>query len=218
LINPAVPAVPDKEVAPDMYKPSVESAYRIQVGDKLRIQSYYDTQLNQDVTVRPDGRVSLLLINDVNVTGSTTSEISRRLSNLYSEHIQSAKVTVSIIESRKESVYIGGQVKLPSERPLNRPLTVLQAITMVGGFLPSANTNQVLVLRRQKNGGFKTYQLDIDKVLVNQAPDVYLKRYDVVYVPMSRIAHVGKFVNEYINQIIPKTIQVNATYTWVEQQ
>jgi protein involved in polysaccharide export with SLBB domain len=217
LIDPAVPHVPTKDAAPEFYAPPVEDEYRVQVGDKLAIRSYYDSQLNQDVLVRRDGKISLLLLGDIDVFGKSPMEIGKLLSKEYAKHTNAPEVTVSVTESVGQTVYVGGEVKRQSEQPLNGPLTVVQAITAAGGFLPTANTNQVLVLRRQADGSFIAYQIDVDRVLVNQASDIYLQRYDIVHVPMSRIAHVGRFVDLYINEIIPEALRFSVNYMWIDQ-
>lgn len=216
LIDPDVPPVPDIQAAPDFYQPPMEEEYRIQTGDLLSIRSYYDPHLNQEVLVRRDGNISLLLLPDIQATGQTPKDLSKLLTDKYSKHIRDIDMTVSVAKSRELSVYVGGQVKVSSKQPLNEPLTVLQAVTSAGGFLPTANTNQVIVLRRQEDGQFFAYQIDMDKVLVNQARDIYLKRYDIVHVPMSPIGHVGKFVDQYINQIIPQALRFTVNYSWIE--
>lgn len=216
LINPLVPGLPDRAAMPSMFEPQVEQEYRIQVGDKLAVRSYYDQQLNQDVFVRRDGRVSLLLLQDIEVLNRTTAELGEYLSLEYAKRVDAQSVTVAVTESAALSVYVGGEVQVSSQQPLTGPLTVTQAITAAGGFRPSANTHQVLVLRRQQDGRFVAYQLDIEKVLVNTASDVYLQRYDIVHVPMSKVAHVGKFVDQYINQIVPEALRFNGNYTWID--
>ncbi len=73
-----VPATPSAETAPDLYHPALESEYLIEAGDNLLIQSYYDPLLKQTATVRPDGRISLLLVGDIQAAGKTPSELHDR--------------------------------------------------------------------------------------------------------------------------------------------
>ncbi|MCC7126105.1 MAG: polysaccharide biosynthesis/export family protein [Acidobacteria bacterium] len=218
LIDPVVPVAPNDGSQAAMFQPSLEPEYRIQVGDRLAIRSYYDQQLNQDVMVRRDGRISLILLQDVQVFDRTPAEVARQLSEDYGKFVaDAAPITVSVVESKGLTVYVGGEVKTSAQQALNGQLTVVQAITAAGGMLPTANTHQVLVLRHQVDGKFIAYQIDVEKVLVNAANDIYLQRNDIVHVPMSKIAHIDKFVSQYINQIIPEALRFNVGYTWLNQ-
>lgn len=212
----SVPEIAGKEALPSLYVPVVESEYRFQVGDSLAIRSYYDPQLNQEVFVRPDGCISLLFMGDVNVVGMTPSKLDEIVTDAYRGIVQSPEVTVVLKETSGSSVYLGGEVKHPSVQPLRGQLTLLQSIALAGGFLSSANLNQVLLMRKQTDGSFKTYKLNVEEVLESNTPDLYLQRYDIVYVPKSTIANVNQFVDQYINKIIPTSVRF--TYGWVENR
>jgi protein involved in polysaccharide export with SLBB domain len=215
LADPPVPVVPAAQSAPELYSPPIENEYTLQVGDQIGIRSYYDPQLNQDVTVRVDGCVSLLLLQDVDVVGKTPQELSSELSARYSDLVGASDILVSLDEMVSSSVYVGGEVRHQSEQPIKGPITLIQAITAAGGFLPTANTRQVLVLRRQDDGRFIAHQIDTNLVLINELPDLYLKRYDIVHVPLSQVGHVGRFVDQYINSIIPEALRFSVGYSWL---
>lgn len=215
LIDPKIPQLPAREMAPELYQPPVEVEYRIQIGDKLTIRSYFDPQINQEAIVRRDGRISLLLLADAVVVGETPRELGKRLTEEYAKRVNSTDVTVAVVEAVDPAVYVGGEVAVSAQQKLTKPLTVVQAITSAGGFRPTANTKQVIVLRHQPDGQSLAYQIDVEKVLVNQARDIYLQPSDVVYVPLSRIANVDKFVSQYINQIIPDALRFTTGYTWL---
>lgn len=218
LINPVVPTLPTDGSQQAMFEPAIEPEYRIQVGDRLAIRSYYDPQLNQDVIVRRDGRISLILLQDVAVFDRTPADVAAQLSEQYPPLVaDSAPITVAVTESKGLSIFVGGEVKVSAQQPLNGPLTVVQALTAAGGVLPTANTHQVLVLRHQDDGQFIAYQIDMEQVLVNASKDVYLRRNDIVHVPMTKIAHIDRFVSQYINQIIPEALRFNVGYSWLNQ-
>ena len=212
----AVSAIPGPTDAPQFYAPQIEDEYRLQVGDVISIRSYYDPQLNQEIFVRTDGRISLLLMGDVRVAGMTPDELDNIITERYSKVVDAPEVTVVVQKSAGLSVYLGGEVKSPSIQKLEGQLTVLQSITLAGGVLPTANMNQVLLLRRKKDGDFKVYKMDLEMVLRNESADIFLQRQDVVYVPKTTIANVGKFVDQYINKIIPDA--VNLTYGWFRNE
>jgi len=203
-----VPSVADPNVAPDLYRPQVEPEYRIEPGDGLLVQSYSDQALRQTVTVRPDGRISLLLVGDINVAGKTVREISDLVRKRYASRLpDKPDINVALNEVAGLYVYVGGEVKIPSVVPLKGSLTLMQAIAQAGGFLPGANQNQVIILRRRPDGNFTAQQHNARLVLRNEEGELYLRRRDIVYVPKSDIAQLDQFVDQYINQIIPRSVQ-----------
>lgn len=214
LANFDVPETPSAETAPELYTPTpaVDSEYRFAPGDKLRIVSYYDEQLNQSVTVRPDGRISLLLLDDIKVAGMTPEQLDDIVTAGYSRVVKSPEITVVVDQTANREIYLGGEVQVQSSQELTGPRTVTQAVTMAGGFLPTANPEEVLILRKQADGQFKTFKHNVVAVLNNQIPDVYLQRNDIVYVPKSKIADVDLWVEQYINQVIPRAILVTFQY------
>ncbi len=213
-----VPATPSAETAPDLYHPTLEAEYRIEAGDNLLIQSYYDPLLKQTATVRPDGRISLLLVGDIQAASKTPSELRDELLKQYGKYLDHPDLTVTVAEVSGLAVYVGGEVKSPSIETMKGSLTLLQSIVQAGGFLPSANKQQVLVLRQAPDGKFRAFQHDISKVLQNQEGEIYLRRRDIVYVPKSQIAQVNEFVDQYINQVLPKQLYFNLGYTFQDLQ
>jgi len=211
-INYPVPSIPGPRQEPNFYSPTVEKDYIIQVGDVLAVRSYFESQLNQEVTVRSDGKVSLLLMGDVEVVGLTPEELRSRVTEAYSAVADNPDFTVVVLKSSAQSVYVGGEVQRPSMQPMEGQLTLMQAITTAGGLLVTANRSQVLLLRHQRDGRFSVYKADIEKVLKNEVPDFYLQRRDVIFVPKTLIANINDFVNQYVNNIIPHSVSL--TYGW----
>ena len=203
-----VPALPPPEEAPALYAPAVEQPYRLQVGDTLAVRSYFDSQLNQEVVVRPDGRISLLLIGDVVAADLTTEQLAERIREPYRRLVGNTDLTVALVRGVGMNVYVNGEIKLASLQPLDGGLTLLQAIARAGGTLVSANTNNVLLLRNDGAGNLAVRKVDLEAILRGEAPDVPLRRRDVVYVPKSEIAQAGQFVDQYINALVPQFIQV----------
>jgi hypothetical protein len=76
--------------------------------------------------------------------------------------------------------------------------------------LPTGNKQQVLIIRQTGDGHYRTLQANAEQVLRNEAGEIYLRRHDIVYVPKTEIAKVDQFVDQYINQIIPRS--VNAVF------
>ena len=206
-----MPELPQPDVAPKYYFHTLEDKYRIRVSDKLEIQSYYDEQLNQVAIVRPDGRISLKLIGEIDAANKTPARLSQEIKLAYSELLDSPDINVLVNEMSQRRMYIGGQVRAPSVHRIDESLTLMQALTMSGGFKDGANNHQVLLLRNEDNQ-LKVHQIDTDKILTNQIPDVFLSRNDVVYVPRSGIADKGLWMDQYINNMIPDFLRFNINY------
>lgn len=205
--NPAPPMAPRDE-APALYAPPVVQDYRVQIGDSLALRSYFDAQLNQDALVRPDGRISALLIGDMVVAGLTPQQLATQLRDRYRDLIGATDVTVSVTRSVGLSVYLSGEIRLPSVLPIDGNLTLMQSLARAGGMLTSAHAESVLLIRNRDDGGLSVNKVDVERILRGEAPDPYLQPRDVVFVPRSPIAQVGLYVEQYINAIIPKAVQL----------
>ena len=200
------PPLPDRAEAPEFYAQPVEAEYRIQVSDVLTIRSYYDPTLDQEVTVRPDGRVSLLFMGDVAVAGKTPTELSDEIVKAYQRVVDTPEITVSVKDMGGLGVFLGGEVRTPSVQPVRGPVTVMESVIMAGGFLPTAAMSDVLLIRKDDDGELEVFKLDAQKILANEAPDPYVHRRDIVYVPKTPIAKADQFVEQYINSIIPRAV------------
>ena len=178
--------------------------YTIGAGDDLLINSFYHPELKQPVTVQTDGRISLLLVGSVTAAGKTPQELGVELTRGYANFLENGDVTVTLSSSAALAVYVGGEVAKPSVVPIKGELSLLQSVTAAGGFNRTGNTEQVLILRQAGDGRFRTFQVNVAQILQNKTPEIYLRPRDIVYVPQTAIAKVDQFVDQYINQIIPR--------------
>lgn len=207
--------LPTPETAPALYQAPLEAETRFRVGDRIMVRSYYDPQFNQDLLVRPDGKVSLLLLGELRAAGMTPAELRDLLLRQYGKVANSPDITVSLAESADLEVFLGGEVRQPSVHQLRGSLTVLQAITMAGGLLPSANAKQVLLIRRDETGAQDVFEIDLDRVLTNEMPDPYIRRHDLIFVPRTAIANANRWVDQHIDGIVPDSVLFS--FGWVRQ-
>ena len=212
-----VPPFADRAASPALYEPLVEPEYAIQVGDQLTVNSYFDPSLKQQAVVQPDGRVSLVLVGSVVAAGRTPKQLGELLGRSYRRFLDNRDITVTVTEVSNQAVYVGGEVKAPTVLPIKGELTLFQAITAAGGLLPTANRSQVIVLRAGANGHFQAFQKDLDAVLRNEAGELYLRRRDIVFAPKSGIAKVDQFVDQYINQVVPRFVTTAFGYQFFNQ-
>ncbi len=206
---------PTPQAAPDLYQAPMEAQTRFRIGDSIAVRSYYDPQFNQDLMVRPDGKVSLLLLGELRVVDMTPGELRALLLRQYSKVANAPDITVSLAESADLEIFLGGEVKQPSVHRLKGSLTLLQSISMAGGLLPTANVHQVLLIRRDATGSQDVFEVDLARVLRNEIPDPYLRRHDLIYAPRTAIADANRWVTQHIDGIVPDSVLFS--FGWVQQ-
>ncbi|HET6958021.1 MAG TPA: polysaccharide biosynthesis/export family protein [Vicinamibacterales bacterium] len=171
----------DKKPAPQA--PALSDEYRVGPGDKLRIEVYKDPQLSQSVQVRPDGKITLPLIGDLEATGHTPIELRDTITTSFKEYVTNPTVTVIVVEALASKVYVMGEVTHPGTMELHGPTTILQALAMAGGFKEFANTKEVKVLRPGDRGAVQTIKFNYKDVLNGDAKPFLLRSGDTVVVP-----------------------------------
>lgn len=185
---------------PGTEMPPINSEYRIQVGDRLSVRLFYNPDLNQDVVVRPDGKISLMLVHDINAAGRTPEELGAELDKIYAKHLQQPETVVIVNSFAGHRVFVSGEVFFPGVREIVGPTTVLHAVALAGGFKETANMNEVVLIRRGPD--FKPYlvALDVEKAMkgIDLKQDVFVQPYDMVIVPRSGIADLNLFITQYI--------------------
>ncbi len=139
--------------------------YRLTAGDKLRIEVYKDTQLSQSLQIRPDGKITLPLVGDVVAAGRTSMELRDSISSSLKEYISNPVVTVIVVETTPQVVYVTGEVNHPGALPLTSGrMSVLQALAMAGGFTDFANRKDIRILRKTESG-MKTLRFNYKEAL-----------------------------------------------------
>jgi len=186
--------------------PPIDDEYRIRVGDKLSVKLFYNPDLNQDAVVRPDGRISLMLVRDISAAGRTPVELTGELHGIYAKVLQQPDVVVIVNSFAGHKVFVGGEVYVPGSKDIVGPTTVLQAITLAQWFKESARMNEVIVIRRGPD--FKPYliALDVEKAMkgIDIKQDIFLQPYDIVIVPRSNIADLNLWLSQYVRNSIPR--------------
>jgi len=164
---------------------AVTDEYRLGPGDKLRIEVYKDEQLSQSVQVRPDGKITLPLIGDLEASSHTPIELRDTITTSLKEYITNPTVTVIVVEALASQVYVMGEVTHPGTMQLHGPTTILQALAMAGGFKEFANTKDVKVLRPRGGGNnsVETIRFNYKDVVNGDAKPFYLRSGDTVIVP-----------------------------------
>jgi polysaccharide export outer membrane protein len=143
-----------------------------------------EAEISRSVPVRPDGKISLPLLNDVQAEGLTAMELSNVITEGLKKYITSPQVTVSISEINSRRVYVTGEVTRPGAFPLLPNMTVLQALTSAGGFTQFARTKKIYVLRSESGKPVKHPFNYNDVVKGNRQEDnIVLQPGDTIVVP-----------------------------------
>ncbi len=160
--------------------------YKIGPEDVLEVVVWKDEDLSDEVLVRPDGKISLPLIGDLEVKGLTVAEVGEAIEARLAEFKKSPDVTVVVQEVNSYSVYVMGEVASPGRWQLKSYLTVLQVIALAGGFSEFAKTDKIFVLRKlPETGGEIRLDFDYGEVIAgkNPAQNVVLIPGDTIVVP-----------------------------------
>lgn len=190
LLLVIVLALPQLAIAqsPPAAPPQVDKDYIIGPEDVLDIQVWGNKDLNQTVFVRPDGRTSLPLVGEIAVAGKTVQQLQDHLGAVYEKTVKGAIVTVIVKEIRSRPVYFVGGFGKPGVMQLTRDLSLMQAISVVGGIVANADAEKGFVLR-----GDKRIPIDFNRLLqrgdLSQNPK--LEPGDSVVVPLADAVYVN---------------------------
>jgi polysaccharide biosynthesis/export protein len=167
---------------PNPAQPS-EEFYLIGPGDSLGINVWKEPTLSGTVKVRPDGYVTLPLINELQVSGMTTANLRKVLEDKYKEFTVDPFVTIRIEGIASAEVFMVGQVGKPGAFPLVGNETILQLLTRSGGLSVFADRSNIRVIRREKDK-ITEYVVDYDAILKGDLrQDILLRPGDRVIVP-----------------------------------
>jgi len=159
--------------------------YIIGPSDVLAINVWKDTELSRNVPVRPDGKISLPLIGELQVSGLTALKVQGMVTERLKEYISNPEVTVIVQEVKSRTYTILGKVAKPGSYELGKPTTVLEAIAVAGGFLDFAKASKIYIIRPTGNGPSTTLHFDYKRVIkgLNPEQNVELKSGDTIIVP-----------------------------------
>lgn len=183
IAHPASAQEPVK-AAPDQNRVPELGEYRIGPEDVLQISVWKNEAISRTVSVRPDGKISLPLLNDVQAAGRTPMEVRDFLMKKLAEYTPAPEVSVIVQEVRSFKVSVIGEVKSTGLYELKSWTTVLDVLAKVGGFSQFASRSRIVVLRREGKT-MKRIPFNYNKVIVEggEQENFYLRPGDIVVVP-----------------------------------
>src|SRR5712664_3527345 len=161
-----------------------EAEYKIGAQDLLRVDVWKEDQLTRTVPVRPDGKVTLPLLNDVQAAGLTPMQLAGVISEGLKKYINGPQVTVSVTEINSKRIYVTGEVARAGAFPLLPNMTALQALSSSGGFSQFAKLKNIYVLRVEESKQGK-HPFNYKEVVNGKNPgqNILLEPGDVIVVP-----------------------------------
>ncbi|MDM8546151.1 polysaccharide biosynthesis/export family protein [Candidatus Venteria ishoeyi] len=182
----------------------------LQPGDSIDIRFRYWSELDDSQTIRPDGKITLPIVDDVVAAGLMPEELDAELTHLYSEELKDPEISVVVRMLANRTVYVGGEVFTPGEVEMKNKMTLMQAVMAAGGFnMTSAEVENVVVIRQADNMHYAT-TINLKKILQQpNTPPFYLAALDVVYVPRTKIVQLNQWIDQYITRMLPDTRSFN---------
>jgi polysaccharide export outer membrane protein len=192
--NPAAPATPNEAKAtplppsttPASRVPAISSAnYIVGVGDVLEVNVWKEGELSKTVPVRPDGMITLPLLGEMKAVGLTPVQLQEQITDALTKVVSSPLVTVMVVSVNSMSFNIMGNVNKPGYYPLTRPITILDAIALSGGFRDFAKQNKIYVLRKAENGTEQRIKFNYKEVIKGKkmAQNIVLLPRDTLVIP-----------------------------------
>jgi len=162
----------------------IPESYIIGQGDMLEVFVWRNEQLSRRVTVRPDGKISLPLVQDLQAEGLTTLQLKDQITRRLKQYVQNPTVTVIISQIGSYRISVLGKVAAPGVYSINIRTTLLEAISLAGGFTEWANKRKITLMRNE-GGRIKKFRINYNKIVSGKDPsqNITLQRGDTIVVP-----------------------------------
>lgn len=192
----------------------IADEYRIGIGDELHVRFTFQPEMNEEVPVRTDGRITLATTGEIQVAGMTPKELETLIVTESSRRLRDPEVRVIVTRMGEKRVYVGGRVGRPGFVTLQPGMTPLQAVLQAGGFLRTAKLDSVLLLSPGRDGEITAARMNMQQVVEEGIPErVRLAAGDVVFVPSTWVGEANDVVDLYVRGLIPVLPRVGAGYS-----
>jgi protein involved in polysaccharide export with SLBB domain len=201
VLEVQTPAIPDS-----MASSQLDSPYLIRFGDQLSLQVAGREESRLAVIVRPDGRVSLPYVGEVEVAGKTIPFLQAQAEGGFAQQYREPRVFVNVTRMAPHRIYVFGEVNKPGLVESETPLNVIQVLALAGGQTTGAELRNLIVIDELGNGRKHIRLLDITSAEPQDLLRISLEQvdsFDIVIVPRRVITEVGQFVKDYINVFLP---------------
>ena len=194
LVMPLVGRAQDQK--PPRLTTVTEDRYRLQPGDVLEVQFRYSPEFNQQVTVQPDGYISLEISGDLKVAGMTIEQARQTILKQASKRLQDPIATIILKEFQRPYFVVAGEVAQPGKIEMRERVTAIQAIMLAGGMKETAKSSQVVVFRKINSDIAEVKLLNLKSIrrTSDLENDLTLQAGDMVFVPRDKISKIERFM------------------------
>lgn len=190
-----------------------QGTYVLNPGDAVELKFFYNPELNENVQIRPDGRISLPLVGEVCIGGKTPAQATEELQTLYKPIVKNPSIILQVRSFAGQRVYVGGEVSRPGVVALINQSTVLDALLEAGG-LKHTSSDSLLLIRKGADG--KPFVQRISSRnhdnIPSEASRMLLQPFDVLLAPESKIARVDRWVDQFLRQTNPASLSAGFSY------
>jgi len=177
-------------------------------GDEISINVWRNQDLNRTVQLDPSGYVSFPMVGQIKASGLTVEQLRQEITTKLAKYFVNPQVDITLTKLRSKNVYVLGEVRSPGGFVLDQKMYAWEAIAKAGGFTNEANKRAVLLIRQEKETiRANLLNMNIMDTLEKGEIDkyVYAKSGDIVYVPPTKIADIGKFMTTLDTIVRPFT-------------
>ncbi|MDE1900762.1 MAG: polysaccharide biosynthesis/export family protein [Alphaproteobacteria bacterium] len=194
--------------------PAAPAVYRIGPGDVLDIKFFFAPEMNESVTVRPDGKISIMFAQDIQAAGLTADELAANIRAVLAPHLKQLDLVVIVRSFASQRAYVGGEVTKPGPVILTGGETLMQILADAGWMTPAAGADNVVLVRRDDTGHEKTYRIDVAQMErgFDMAQNVPVESGDLILVPPSGIVESDRWVDQNIRQLLPFSPSAGVAY------
>ncbi len=161
-----------------------DKAYKVGAGDVISLSVWKDQTLSRQVTVLPDGTVSLPLIGQIVAGGKSVTELEQEIAGRIKKYLPDPVFDVSVMQVNSMLIYVLGKVKNPGQIPIQTDITVLQALAIAGGLGDFADEDSIKIIRKENNQT-RSFPFEYDRIIKGEKleQNIQLQRGDVVLIP-----------------------------------
>ena len=170
--------------------------YQLRKSDSFEVDFALSPELNQTITVQPDGYITLKSAGTIVAEGLTIPELTDKIRQAYSGILHDPIITIELKDFDKPYFVAAGQVGKPGKYDLRSDLTVTEAVAVAGGFTEASKHSQVVLFRPARNGMTEARIIDVKKMLKSHdlAEDIHLQPGDMIFVPQNRMSKIARFL------------------------
>lgn len=189
--------------------------YKIGLGDELEIKFFFTPELNDRVTVQPDGNISIMFAEDIKAAGKTTKQLSKEIKQRLAPHVKQLDLSVSLRSFGSQKVYVGGEVERAGAYPITGDQTVLQVLGEAGWVAPTGRKHEVVLIRRNAEGVEEVFPLNINEVISGEdmSENPLVAAGDTIIVPPYDAVEGNRWVERNVTRMLPFNMGASASVT-----